>query len=66
MVISSGMWLRTPWRQIKMEGLPSHKHTFLLFHSQHVSAQICHHQVIREIYTSDERRRNRYKTTMLV
>jgi hypothetical protein len=26
--------------EVKMEGLTSHKHKFLLFYSQHVSAQI--------------------------
>jgi hypothetical protein len=37
-----------------MEVLPSHKQMFLLFHSQHVSAQINHHQVMREKYTNDD------------
>jgi hypothetical protein len=38
--------------QIKMEALPSHKQMFLLFHRQHFSAQIGHHQVIGEKYTN--------------
>jgi hypothetical protein len=37
-----------------MEGLLSHKNMFLLFHSQYVSVQISHHQVIREEYTNDD------------
>jgi hypothetical protein len=36
---------------IKMEGLQSQKQMFLLFDSQHFSAQIGHHQVfLEEIY----------------
>jgi hypothetical protein len=40
--------------QIKMEGLPSHRQMFLLINSQHVSAQIGHHQVILEEYTNGD------------
>jgi hypothetical protein len=37
-----------------MEELPSHKQMFLLFKSQHVSAQIGgHHQMILEKYKND-------------
>jgi hypothetical protein len=33
--------------------LPSHKQMFLLFRSQHASAQTGHHQVIREECAND-------------
>jgi hypothetical protein len=37
-----------------MVQLLSHKQMSLLFDSQHVSAQIGHHQVIFEEYTNDD------------
>jgi hypothetical protein len=37
-----------------MEVLPSQEQMFLLFHSQHVSAQIGHYQVLREKYANDD------------
>jgi hypothetical protein len=40
--------------QIKIEGFPYTQSHFLLLHSQHASAQIGYHQVIREEYTNDD------------
>jgi hypothetical protein len=39
---------------IKMERLPPNKKMLLLFHSQHLSAQIDHRQVIRKKYTDSD------------
>jgi hypothetical protein len=41
-------------RLIEVEGLPSHKQMFLLFHSQDVSAQRDRHKVIRGNYKNDD------------
>jgi hypothetical protein len=38
----------------EIEGLPSHMLMFLLFHSQHVSAQMGSHQMFHVEYTNDD------------
>jgi hypothetical protein len=46
-----------------MEGLPSYRQMFLLFNSQHVSAQTGHHQAILVENTDGDKAHVNYNAT---